>query len=231
MGNQNKSLKARVGARLITVLFLLGLIFFGTAGTLAWPEAWIYIVTHFSFSAYISVWLLKHNPGLLKDRMTMMKKSAYSWDKVILIGTTPFFLALVMIPGFDAVRYQWSRVSVVIKILSFVGIFVSIAWFFRVLKENSHLTRIVEIQTQRNHRVVTTGPYKFVRHPMYFGVIVLFFCIPLALGSWYGVIPASFLAVGIFLRTYFEDKTLLRELSGYTEYAQQTRFRLIPGVW
>ena len=99
------------------------------------------------------------------------------------------------------------------------------------MKENTYLSRIVEIQKERGHSVITTGPYKYVRHPMYVGVIIMFFFTPLALGSIYGLIPALLLIGLIVIRTYKEDKMLHRELQGYREYAEKTPYRLLPGIW
>jgi protein-S-isoprenylcysteine O-methyltransferase Ste14 len=106
-------------------------------------------------------------------------------------------------------------------------------WYliFRVMKENTFLSRVVEIQEDRGHTVVTTGPYKVVRHPMYVGAIALLFAIPLALGSIYGLIPAVLMTIAFILRTSLEDKTLHAELQGYLDYAQQTKYRLLPGIW
>ncbi len=99
------------------------------------------------------------------------------------------------------------------------------------MKENTYLSRTVEIQKERGHRVITTGPYKYVRHPMYIGVIMMFFCTSLALGSLFGLIPAFLLTILIIIRTNNEDKMLHKELQGYKEYARKTRYRLLPSVW
>jgi protein-S-isoprenylcysteine O-methyltransferase Ste14 len=99
------------------------------------------------------------------------------------------------------------------------------------MRENSYLSRIVEIQTERGHRVITTGPYQYVRHPMYFGVIVLFNSIPVALGSLWTLIPSSVLTLLILIRTYLEDKTLREELEGYNSYAEKVKYKIIPGIW
>lgn len=205
--------------------------FFGTAGTFNWPEAWLYMIIQFSYSVILSVWLKKNNPELLRDRMVFLKKNAKSWDKAIVFGTIPFFIALLVIPGLDAVRYQWSHVSFVPKTISFLVIIASLTLVFWVMKENAFLSRTVEIQKERQHKVITSGPYKYVRHPMYVGVITLFFVLPLALGSIYGLIPGAFLAIGIIIRTHLEDRTLHKELPGYKEYAERTKYRLLPGVW
>ena len=104
----------------------------------------------------------------------------------------------------------------------------SLAW---VMRENSYLSQVVKIDDARGQQVLTTGPYALVRHPMYTVIIVLLFALPVALGSRFGLIPAVFLTVLLIVRTHFEDRTLHGELAGYPEYAKQTVYRLIPGIW
>ncbi len=106
--------------------------------------------------------------------------------------------------------------------------FVFIGW---VLRENTYLSRVVKIDDERGHQVITTGPYALVRHPMYTAVIVIMFALPVTLGSRFGLIPAALLVALLMLRTYLEDRTLQAELPGYPEYARETRYRLIPGIW
>ena len=99
------------------------------------------------------------------------------------------------------------------------------------MRENPYLARVVEVQKERGHRVITTGPYRYVRHPMYVGVIALYVCLPLALGSLWMLIPSALLISLTIVRTHLEDETLLVELQGYREYAGQVRYKLVPGVW
>jgi len=173
----------------------------------------------------------KNNPGLLKERMTILKSSAKGWDEIIIFLATILFIALFFIIGFDAGRYHWSYAPIILKTIGFISIISSFILIFLVMKENTYLLRIVEVQQERGHSVITTGPYKYVRHPMYVGVIIMFFFTPLALGSIYGLIPALLLIVLIVIRTYKEDKMLHRELQGYREYAKKTPYRLLPGIW
>lgn len=226
-----KGLIAKLIARFIIGLVLIGAILFGTAGTFDWPEAWIFIVIQFGWSAALTIYLWSHDPELLKDRLKFAKKSAKGWDKVMIFVSMPFYILYLVIPGFDAVRYQWSHVPVWAKVACFILLVVSFLWISWIMKENTFLSRFVEIQKERGHKVITTGPYKFVRHPMYIGAPIILICLPLALGSFYALIPAAFCVLYVVIRTYLEDKTLHKELEGYVEYAQRTKYRLIPGIW
>jgi protein-S-isoprenylcysteine O-methyltransferase Ste14 len=218
-------------ARLAIVLFLFGALLFGPAGTLNWPEAWLFLIIYFTWAILIVTWLKKKNPDLLKERLAWGKKAVKGWDKIITLVATPLFIAMFLIPGLDVVRFQWSQAPLSLKALGFVGIHLSLILIFFVMRENTYLSRIVEIQEDRYHKVIITGPYKYVRHPMYVGVITFVFCIPLALGSLYALFPSSLLGILIAIRTYLEDKTLQKDLPGYNEYAKKTRYRLLPWVW
>ena len=99
------------------------------------------------------------------------------------------------------------------------------------MKENTYATKIVRLQQEREQKVVTTGPYSYVRHPMYSGAILFFLCLPLALGSYYATIPGVLVSIVLIIRTYLEDKTLQKELKGYKEYTRKVRYRLLPGIW
>ncbi|WP_455369981.1 methyltransferase family protein [[Eubacterium] cellulosolvens] len=209
---------------------VLGSLLFIPANTLDWPAAWIYIIIYMCFGIMVLSWLRRNNPELLKERMIFLKKTAHRWDKIIVLGSTVFFVALYAVPGFEF-RYQGSQMPIILNIIGFVGIVCSFVLIFLVMRENTYLSRVVEIQKERGHIVITTGPYKFVRHPMYVGVITMFFCTSLVLGSFYGLIPALLLTIIIGIRTHFEDKMLHKELPGYKEYAEKTRYRILPGIW
>jgi len=222
---------AQILARLVISYGIMAAVIFWSAGTLYWPEAWLYLILQFSFSGTEAAWLKKNDPELLKDRMTFLKSSAKGWDKAFMWISTVVFIPYLVLPGLDAVRYQWSVVPMVIQVAGFAGIIVSLLLIFWVLRENPFLSRVVEVQTERSHRVITTGPYRYVRHPMYTGVLVLFFCIPQALGSFWTLIPAALLAVLILVRTLLEERTLYEELEGYSTYAARVRYRVFPGIW
>ncbi len=146
---------------------------FAGAETFAWPEGWAYILIQFSCWTVMSLWLKKNNPELFKVRAELWKRTVRPWDKIILIFIFAGFLLLFVLPGIDAVRYQWSHVSLPVKAIGFVGIVVGNGLMFWVLKTNPYSSGAVEIQKERGHKVITSGPYQYVRHPMYVGGILM----------------------------------------------------------
>lgn len=204
---------------------------FAGAGTFAWPEGWAYILIQFSCWAAMTLWFKKNNPDLLAVRADLWKRAVKPWDKVIVTFLIAGFLLLFAFPGFDAVRYQWSHVPLPLKTFGFVGIIASNGLIFWVVKTNPYSSAAVEVQKERGHRVITTGPYQYVRHPMYVGAILMAFSSPLALGSLITFIPVIFVTAAVVVRTHLEDKTLHDELDGYAAYAETVKYRLIPGVW
>jgi protein-S-isoprenylcysteine O-methyltransferase Ste14 len=213
------------------IIFFLVLIFV-PAGTFNWLEAWIFLSLYFVWLTVMIVWMKKNDPELLKERMTAKKKKNIKhWDKIFMFAYTMMFMLLFVLTGLDAVRFRWSHVTLAVKVVGFLGFFLAIGIVAWTMKENTFLSEMVRIQDERGHRVCTTGPYRYVRHPMYVGVIIFLFCFPLALGSYYSLIPAFFTVILFFIRTALEDKTLQNELQGYKEYAEKVRYRLIPRIW
>jgi protein-S-isoprenylcysteine O-methyltransferase Ste14 len=225
-----------ISTRRIVVQSVVGIgitvaLLFGGAGTIAWPEAWLFLLIQISSSIVMVSWLKKHNPELLQERMDLWKRLVKPWDKIIVVLLIAAMVPLFALPGFDAVRYQWSDVPLSLKVMGFAGILVSYGLIFWVVKTNPYSSAVVEIQEERGHKTITTGPYQFVRHPMYVGAILWFLSTPLALGSLVTFIPGIILTALIVLRTYLEDKTLHQQLEGYAAYAQTVKCRLIPGIW
>jgi len=214
----------------IVALFLLLALLFGPAGTFKWLEAWLYIILYLIAVAGILLWMKKKSPGLLRERMST-KKDAKSWDKKIILAYTLLLMIMLAVAGLDAVRFRWSRVPLSLKIIGFLGFTPAFLLAFWAMTQNPYLSELVRIQKERGHRVCNTGPYKYVRHPMYVGVILLILCLPFALGSFYALIPAFVITLLFVLRTFLEDKTLQAELPGYKEYADRVRYKLIPGIW
>jgi len=214
---------------IFTILFMLALLFV-PAGTWRWPEAWIFIVFYSTAAALSIFWMKKKVPGLLKERQTK-KKDAKKLDKIFMRIYLLMLIFLLTIPGWDAVRQGWSQVPLALKVAAFIGYLPALFFALWALIENAFASDVVRIQEERGHTVCTTGPYRYVRHPMYVGVILIMLCFPLSLGSYYGLIPAFIIILLFFFRTAFEDRILQEELPGYKEYAGKVRYRLIPGIW
>jgi protein-S-isoprenylcysteine O-methyltransferase Ste14 len=222
-------LAQRAVLRLVTGFVAMAACLFGSAGTLLWPAAWAYLVLQFSFSGALGAWLYQHNPALLEQRLRLTERTALPADKLIMAGGMALIVPYLILPGLDAVRFGWTHVPKLLQLAAFLGIAAGLAVLAWVMRENTYLSRFVEIQP--GQRVITSGPYRFVRHPLYAAMSVYFVCVPLALGSFWGMLPAAALVVLLVVRTVLEDRTLLRDLPGYREYAAQVRFRLLPGLW
>lgn len=207
-------------------------ILFLCAGTINWPGAWAFLVIMLVFIVVITTMLARHDPDLLKERVALpIQRGQKGWDKVLMGAFTLAFIVWLPLMAFDAVRYRWSYVPAWLQILGAVGLIVSFCFCYLVFRENAYLVMVVRIQKERGQHVVTTGPYRFVRHPLYASVLIFFPSIALLLGSWYGLLWAALMIAMLVERTRLEDLTLMSELEGYPDYAAKVRYRLIPGVW
>lgn len=216
----------KVISLILASFLVLGVFFFLTAGTLAYWEAWVYLFILFTPMTGLAIYLLRHDPALLERRLQYKEKRKQ--QKGIIALSYPIFLLAFLIPGLDK-RFGWTNTPIaailIAQVLVLAGYFMVI-WVFR---ENSYASRIIEVQD--GQKVIDTGPYALVRHPMYLGVGMLYMLSPLALGSWLAVIPALPLLIVIFLRIRDEEIALARDLPGYTDYMQKVRYRVIPGIW
>ena len=215
----------------VTLFVLFALALFLPTGTLAWLNGWIYIVLFFGFFVGINIWLFKHNPGLLQERMSLGRSDQKGWDKVIfpLLLILPF--AWLVFISFDAVRLHWSPVSIWLQVIGTVILLCSFYLFFLTFRENSYLSTVVRIQEDRGHTVVSTGPYHYVRHPMYAGFLLYMVGTPLFLGSLYGVLLGLTFMLVLARRAVLEESMLQKELLGYANYMTQVKYRLIPYIW
>jgi protein-S-isoprenylcysteine O-methyltransferase Ste14 len=221
-----KTLAYGVGSFLLVALAL-----FLPAGTLAWPAGWIFLILLYGLSTITVGVLYKINPGLLAERMNYAAADQKAWDKVLM----PFYYLLalawaVLIP-LDAVRFHWSQVPLWLQVVGGIAV---VAWFpllYLVFRENSYLAPTIRVQKDRGQTVISTGPYHYVRHPMYACSILLFLGTPLLLGSWYGVLFSLIMIVGMGARAVMEERTLRDELPGYKEYLMQVKYRFVPYLW
>jgi len=209
----------------------MGALLFVPAGTLHWPAAWVFLATIASLGVSCGLWLAKTDPALLAERLRpMMQSNQPAADKkfMLLFG----FVALIwfLVIGLDR-RYHASDVPVALQALGWTMLMLSTGFIMWVMRENSFAAPVVKLQTERGHRVVSTGPYAFVRHPMYSGTVLFFVGAPLLLGSWWGVAMAPLFAVLFAIRAGIEERALIAGLPGYADYAARVRYRLIPGFW
>ena len=216
--------------KVIIGIIVLLLLLFGSAGTIYWIEAWILIIIYFIYVLGSFIWLKKNNPELLKERTSRRNEGKW-WDKIILTIYTILLMFMLVICGIDAVRFHWSNLPLILKIIGFIGYIPSVIIIFLTVKENTYLSEVVRIQKDRSQQVVKTGPYKYVRHPMYSGIILMILFTPFALGSFMALIFSGLIIILFIIRTYLEDKTLQNELPGYKEYIKKVRYRLVPGLW
>jgi protein-S-isoprenylcysteine O-methyltransferase Ste14 len=209
---------------------MIGTVFLGT-GTFHWSRGWI-CVALWTISLTAVGLLTQHcNPQLMKERARWRREDTKPFDKVFLAAYMPFVFIQPAIAGMDAVRFHWTSLPfgyVYIGSAIFLLAMVLIAW---VLCTNPYAETSVRIQHDRGHTVITTGPYRFVRHPMYVGAILMYLSTPLVWGSLWALAIGGVITVLFLVRTALEDKALRRELPGYEEYASHTHYRFLPGVW
>jgi protein-S-isoprenylcysteine O-methyltransferase Ste14 len=211
------------------VVFALAL--FLPGGTVAWMAGWIYLVLFFGFLQAVNAWLLKHNPGLVQERMSLSRPDQKRWDKFLFPVLLIFPFAWLVFISFDAVRFHWSPVPIGFQEAGSLILLCSFFLFFLTFRENSFLSTVVRIQEERQHTVISTGPYHVVRHPMYAAFLLFMIGTPLLLGSWFGVLLGLAFMMVLARRAILEENTLRKELRGYADYMTQVKYRLIPYVW
>lgn len=209
-------------------LFFVLAVLFVPAGSLDWPEGWLFVAVLFAYFLFAGGWLMKNNPGLAEKRSSL-KVPVKGWDKIIMLFLGIFIVVLVVVAGLDAVRFKLTEMPFALKAIGFAGFGFGLYLNFLAMKENAFASRIVELQEKQ--RVVTTGPYAAIRHPMYSAFILMLASWPLALGSIYALAPAAICALLLAERTRLEDKELQKGLLGYKEYAKKVRWKIIPRVW
>lgn len=221
-----KSLIRKITIRFSLLPVFLGLFTLLPAGTFSYWEVYVYIVILIIPMLFVLFYFLKNDPQFLERRMRVKEKEEQ--QKVIQLVFSLFFISAFVICGFDR-RFGWSEIPVYLVILSDVAIFLGYLMVFWVFRQNSYASRIVEVD--KNQKVITTGLYSFVRHPMYLSVMIMWIPTPLALGSYWGLIPMATIPFALVVRILNEEMVLLRDLPGYKEYCQKTKYRLIPFVW
>jgi protein-S-isoprenylcysteine O-methyltransferase Ste14 len=216
----------------LMTFLVFALALFVPAGSIAWAAAWVYLIMFFGFVTALTVWLLRRNPALLEERMAGRRKpNQQAWDKLLMAVAGACFVAWFVLMALDARRFSWSAMPVWWQVVGAAILLSSFYVFFVTFRENPYLSPVVRVQRERGQSVISTGPYRHVRHPMYAGSVLFVIGTTLLLGSWYGFTLAAVLVALVVVRAVLEERTLLKELAGYAAYMARVRYRLIPGIW
>ncbi len=219
-------LRARFSALFIASALVISAFLFLPAGTLDYWQAWAYLAVVLSPAAIVVAYFMEKDPAFIERRLRTREKEAE--QALIIKLALPVFVIAFLIPGLDR-RFGWSAMPAEVSIVADALVFLSYIFIFFVFRENSYAGRTVQVD--EGQKVISTGPYSVVRHPMYLGQIVMYVATPLALGSYFAF-PFFLLMIPIFVyRILNEEKVLGRDLPGYKEYCMKTRYRLIPHVW
>jgi protein-S-isoprenylcysteine O-methyltransferase Ste14 len=218
--------------RSILGILALALFIFLPAGTLDWPQGWVFLAIFIIASAAIGLWLMKTDPDLLAARMASpFSADQRASDRAIILAIVILYFASFIFMGLDARRFGWSHVPAWLQIVGAVLIVISFCGNVGVLRANSFAAVNIRVQAERDQRVADSGPYAVVRHPMYAFVLLMLVGTPLLLGSAWGLLwlvpPVLLLAA----RILGEEAVLRDGLPGYRDYAARVRYRLIPGIW
>jgi protein-S-isoprenylcysteine O-methyltransferase Ste14 len=222
----SRELLRAVSVRLTLGAFVIGTLLFAPAGSLHFWNGWLFMATLFVPMTIFLVYLYRKDRSLLEKRLRLHEKQKE--QKVYVKLSLIWFVVSFLVPGFDY-RFGWSNVPVWLIVASVVVMIFGYFLFILVMVQNTFASRVIEIQ--QNQRVIDTGLYLILRHPMYIAAIIMFMAWPLVLGSYYGLVPTMLLPVLLVYRIRNEEVYLRSNLDGYIEYTERVRYRLIPYVW
>jgi len=210
----------------------MGGLLFLAAGDPRWPQAWIFLAMMAANSVVFCAWLARSDPALLEARLSgPVKPGQARWDQLFIIGLMACFLAWLVLSGLDARRFGWSQVPLWGQVAGGVLTQACFLLVWPVFRANSFAAPQVRHQAERGQHVVSEGPYRLVRHPMYSAAMFYFLGAPLLLGSGWGLACAPLFIAAMGARAVGEEQMLRRALDGYEAYMRKVRFRLVPGVW
>ena len=207
----------------------MGALIFASAGTLDFWQAWLFLACYFAASLVVSLWLQRHDPALLRRRMRggPFAEGERS-QKIIMTITSIGFIALLVVPGFDR-RFGWSEMPDAVAIIGDMLLLAGWLGILAVFRANSYAAATIQVAS--GQKVVSTGPYAIVRHPMYAAALLMLLGIPISLGSWWGALVLLSLLPALAWRLLDEERLLLRDLEGYAGYRRKVPWRLIPHLW
>lgn len=234
--SEGKTSKTAGGSvrRKAQVLMTMGLwtaAVFVSAGRLDWIRGWICMIAWVFTTTAAGLVVRRANPSLMEARANWRRKDTKRFDKIFLSVYLPLTFVQPALAGLDVVRFRWSSMPLTTVYAGLVLFSFAMGLVTWAMAVNAHAETTVRIQTDRNHKTVTSGPYRIVRHPMYAGVILLYPASALIFGSMWALALSGVMAILFVCRTALEDRALRRELPGYEEFAAVTRYRLIPGLW
>lgn len=223
-------------SRIMAVLYaiglpvILGVLVFAPAGRLDWAPGWIFLGVMGAAFGASALYLARVNPAIYRAR-SRFQPGTKRWDLALLAVMLPAMVAEIPLATFDAGRAAWSQVPAWAVALGYALLLGGVAVTGWAQAVNPFFEPGVRIQSERHQRVISGGPYAIVRHPGYSAAIATFLGLPLALASWWALVPGALASMLLILRTALEDRLLQAELAGYADYARETRFRLAPGLW
>ncbi len=230
-GNATTGLDLARLRRTVVTRFALGIILWGTvmflmAGTFSYWQGWVVLAIFSILMGSVAVYFLRHDPMLLERRMRYKEKEKEQ-KKIVKYGAV-FYLIAFLLPGLDK-RFGWSEVPWMIVLAADCLIVAGYLIFVWVILVNRYASRVIEVE--HGQTVVTTGPYAYVRHPMYLSASIILLFLPIALGSYWSFLPACFVPLMYLKRIRNEEQVLLGQLNGYADYVATVKYRLIPGIW
>lgn len=229
MEQTNRLIRKRIG-QIVVQTIASSIVLFAIANDLRWTMAWIYLCIGLAITSFNFIVLVRINPEVVAER-ARKKENTRRWDRILLTLYGLMALALPVIAGFDR-RFGWSQpLSPAAHSISAVLLLLSNGFVTWAMAVNAYFSKTVHIQEEHGHTVTMNGPYRFMRHPGYSGWLVSWLVTPLVLGTRWAYVPVCGAIVILIIRTVLEDKMLQEELPGYAAYAQQTRYRLLPGLW
>ncbi len=224
--SSNKGLFGRVLLAFIPGILGIGALFFVPAGTFNYWQAWLYLSILGFLTAVAGTYLFLKDPEALRRRLLRREREP-SQKKIVNISGI-FLVAAFVLPGLDK-RWGWSAVPVWVVLLANGLTILAFLLFLLVMRENSYGSRIITVEN--GQRVISTGPYAVVRHPMYVAMLIIYLAEPLALGSYWAMLPALGMIPIFIARIRYEEMLLKKDLTGYKAYCDEVKYRLLPGIW
>lgn len=222
----------RHGVKVVFWMGFIAALLFVPAGTFDWPGAWIFLTEMIVGSVLTILWLGKYDPALLKERLGgIVQKGQTFWDKVFMLMMMAAWYGWVVIMALDVKHWHISHAPDWVMYAGAVLIPLGLLAVLRTFRENTFAAPVIKIQEERGQKVIDTGPYAIVRHPMYTGGALYMLGMPLVLGSWIGLAVLPGIIGLLVIRIFIEEAALRKGLPGYTDYAARVRYRLVPGVW